>query len=225
MFSIYREVAVNSIAEALDSSLKDGKARKKCCRALLILCGHFSSTGKIPTKTSILKQAGYDHDSLEVKLPGQQEEGQQSEVTISLEDEAKRGEEFLKKLLESLIGDGESPFLKSISRCLDCKHLDLVRACLMIVTWLSSSLSTLYGAGLHLPAFLSIISQLKGILENGELELKTLASLSLLNFSKISECKTLLKTMAEDIAPLLHGLVDVTWTAKQLHAIVSRENL
>jgi len=31
--------------------------------------------------------------------------------------------------------------------------------------------------------------------------------------------------MAEDIAPLLHGLVDVAWTAKQLHAIVSRENL
>jgi len=31
--------------------------------------------------------------------------------------------------------------------------------------------------------------------------------------------------MAEDIGPLLHELDDVTWTAKQLHAIVSRENL
>lgn len=93
---------------------------------------------------------------------------------------------MLKKLLESLIGDGESPFLKSISRCLDTNHLDLVRTCLITVTWLSSSLSMLFSAGLHLPAFLSIISQLKGILENGELELKTLASLSLLNFSKIS---------------------------------------
>ncbi|XP_027926036.1 putative E3 ubiquitin-protein ligase LIN-1 isoform X3 [Vigna unguiculata] len=57
-FSAYREVAVNAIAEALDGSLNDEKAREKCCRALLILCGHFSSTGKIPTKTSILKQAG-----------------------------------------------------------------------------------------------------------------------------------------------------------------------
>nr|KYP65054.1 U-box domain-containing protein 15 [Cajanus cajan] len=226
-FSIYREVAVNGIAEALDASLNDDKSREKCCRALLILCGHFSSTGKIPTKTSILKQAGYNNDSLEGKPLGHEEEGKQSDATISWEDEdeEKRGEELLKNLLKSLIGDGESPFLKSIYRCLDCKHLELVRTCLITVTWLSSSLSTLFGSGLHLPAFLSIISQLKGILENGELELKTLASLSLLNFSKISECRTLLKTMADDIAPLLHGLVEVTWTAKQLHAIVSRENL
>ncbi|KAH1156792.1 hypothetical protein GYH30_051543 [Glycine max] len=224
-FSIYREVAVNAIAEALDASLNDEKGREKCCRALVILCSHFSSTGKIPTKTSILKQAGYNNDSLEVKPPGHEEEGQRLYVAISSEGEEKRGEELLKKLLESLIGDGESPFLKNISRCLDSKHLDLVRACLITVTWLSSSLSMLFSAGLHLPAFLSIISQLKGILENGELELKTLASLSLLNFSKISECKTLLKTMAEDIGPLLHELDDVTWTAKQLHAIVSRENL
>jgi len=93
---------------------------------------------------------------------------------------------LLKKLLESLIGDGEGPFLKSISRCLNSKHLDLVRACLITVTWLSSSLSTLFGAGLSLPTFSSIIIQLKGILEDGELELKALASLSLLNFSKIS---------------------------------------
>jgi len=31
--------------------------------------------------------------------------------------------------------------------------------------------------------------------------------------------------MAEDVAPLLHGLAEVTWTAKQLHAAVSGENL
>ena len=41
----------------------------------------------------------------------------------------------------------------------------------------------------------------------------------------VTECRTLLKTMAEDIAPLLHRLADVTCTAKQLHAIVSGENL
>ncbi|WVZ07268.1 hypothetical protein V8G54_020614 [Vigna mungo] len=234
-FSAYREVAVNAIAEALDSSLKDEKAREKCCRALLILCGHFSSTGKIPTKTSTLKQAGYNHDGIEVTISlvrqnivcscVYQIQSLSMCLMIHIEDEDKRFEELLKKLLESLIGDGEGPFLKSLSRCLDCKHLDLVRACLITVTWLSSSLSTLFGAGLPLPTFSSIISQLKGILENGELELKALASLSLLNFSKISECKTLLKTMAEDVAPLFHGLAEALCTAKQLHATVSRENL
>lgn len=95
-------------------------------------------------------------------------------------------EEFMANLLESMIGDGESLFLKIISKCLDSRHVDLMRACLITVTWLSSSLSKQYNAGLHLPAFLAIISQLKGILENGELELKALASMSLFNFSKIS---------------------------------------
>ncbi|MCH86634.1 E3 ubiquitin-protein ligase LIN-like, partial [Trifolium medium] len=223
---IYIENAVNAIAEALDASLNDENVQKKCCRALLILCGHFSSTGKIPTKTTILKQAGYNNGSSELKSPSHDEEDQRLDITISSEDEEEeRHEEFMMNLLETLIGDGESPFLKSISRCLDSRHVDLVRDSLITVTWLSSSLSKQYNAGLHLPAFLAIISQLKGILQNGELEFKTLASMSLFNFSKISECRTLLKIMAEDIAPLLHGLVDVLWTAKKLHAILCRENL
>jgi hypothetical protein len=112
-------------------------------------------------------------------------------IIKSQEDEKQdRHEEFVMNLLETLIGDGESPFLKSISRCLDSRHVDLVRASLITVTWLSSSLSKQYNAGLHLPAFLAIISQLKGILQNGELELKTLASMSLFNFSKISGLKS-----------------------------------
>lgn len=102
------------------------------------------------------------------------------------DEEEERNEEFMINLLESLIGDGESPFLKTISRCLESRHVDLVRTCLITVTWLSSSLSKQYNAGLHLPAFLAVISQLKGILQNGELDLKTLASLSLFNLSKIS---------------------------------------
>ncbi|CAI8591662.1 unnamed protein product [Vicia faba] len=218
---IYIETAVNAIAETLDASLNDEKVQNKCCKALLILCGHFSSTGKIITDTTILKQAGYKNGSSELKSPSYDEEDQQLDVTISSEDEEEeRKEEFMINMLESLIGDGESPFLKTISRCLESKHVDLVRTCLITVTWLSSSLSKQYNAGLHLPAFLAVISQLKGILQNGELDLKTLASMSLFNFSKISECRTLLKIMAQDIAPILHGLVDVIWTAKKMHAIL-----
>ncbi|CAK8540522.1 unnamed protein product [Lathyrus sativus] len=218
---IYIETAVNAIAEALDASLNDEKIQHKCCKALLILCGHFSSNGKIITDTTVLKQAGYKNGSSELKSPSYDEEDQQLDATISSEDEEEeRNEEFMINLLESLIGDGESPFLKTISRCLESRHVDLVRTSLITITWLSSSLSKQYNAGLHLPAFLAVISQLKEILQNSELELKTLASMSLFNFSKISECRTLLKIMAQDIAPILHGLVDVIWTAKKLHAIL-----
>ncbi|KAK7394117.1 hypothetical protein VNO78_14636 [Psophocarpus tetragonolobus] len=221
-FSIYREAAVNGIAEALEGSLNDEEARKRCCRALLILCGHFSST----TKISIIKQTGYNNDSFEVIHP---DSGHKEE------EEENRGEELQKKLLESLIGDGDSPFLKIMCRCLDSKHLDLVKACLITLTWLSSSLSTTFSAGLHLPSFLSIISQLKGILENEELELKALASLSLLNFSQISGSGSppsafLIQNAFEDYdrrccSPNPSSWTFcVTWTAKQLHAMVSKEN-
>lgn len=93
---------------------------------------------------------------------------------------------WLVNLLESMIGDGESPFLKTVSRCLDSRHPDLVSICLITIAWLSSSLSMQCNAGLHLAAFLAVISQVKEVLENAELELKTLASMCLLNFSKIS---------------------------------------
>ncbi|KAI4334674.1 hypothetical protein L6164_013391 [Bauhinia variegata] len=224
-YSIYREQAVNAIAMALDASLHDEKVQEKCCRALSILGGLFCSTGKILTMSSILKQAGYNNDKSEGKPSGDEEEPLLWDGTISLEYEERRREEGLSNLLDSLIGDGERPFLKTVSRCLESKNQDLVEICLITVTWLSSSLTKPCNAGLHLPAFLAVISQLKGILENGELELKILALMSLLNFSKISECKTLLMTMAEDIAEPLHRLADVTWAAKQLHAIVSGADL
>lgn len=81
--SIYIENAVNAMAEALDASLNDENVQKKCCRALLILCGHFSSTGKIPAKTTILKQAGYNNGSIELKSPSHDEEDQRLDITIS----------------------------------------------------------------------------------------------------------------------------------------------
>lgn len=58
-YSIYREEAVDAITEALDGSLADEKVPKNCCRALLILGGRFSCTGKLLTESWILKQAGF----------------------------------------------------------------------------------------------------------------------------------------------------------------------
>lgn len=58
-YSVYREEAVDAITVALESSLSDEKVREKCCRALLILGGHFSFAGKIMTEDWILKKAGF----------------------------------------------------------------------------------------------------------------------------------------------------------------------
>lgn len=80
---IYIETAVNAIADALDAGLDNEKIQNKCCKALLILCGHFSSNGKIITDTTVLKQAGYKNGSSELKSPSYDEEDQQLDVTIS----------------------------------------------------------------------------------------------------------------------------------------------
>ncbi|XP_028786218.1 uncharacterized protein LOC114742119 [Neltuma alba] len=224
-YGSYREQAVTSISEALHASLNEEKVQENCCRALFILAGHFSSTGKVLTKSCILKEAGYVINGSEVDTSDHEEEDLSWDGAISFEKEEERSKEWLVNLLESMIGDGESPFLNSISKCLDSRHPDLVNMCLVTVSWLSSSLSTQYDSGLQLSAFLAVISEIVEVLENGELELRILASLCLLNFSKIPECRTLLTTMAEDINGPLLKLLDVTWTAKQLHAIISGVDL
>lgn len=63
--SIYREEAIDAIVMALEDSLVNKKVREKCCRALHILGGRFSFSGKLLTESWILKQTGFE-DSCEV---------------------------------------------------------------------------------------------------------------------------------------------------------------
>ncbi|KAF2286225.1 hypothetical protein GH714_011906 [Hevea brasiliensis] len=140
-----------------------------------------------------------------------------------LEDE-ETIDEWLRNLSTSLLGNGRKSFLEVISKCLASGNLDLVKACLTTIAWLSCALSALSDAEFHLSAFSALISNLKESLENGHrIEHKVLASMSLLNFSKIPECRVFLMTIAEEIAVPLQSLVESTWTAKQLYAIISGE--
>ncbi|XP_038999024.1 putative E3 ubiquitin-protein ligase LIN-1 [Hibiscus syriacus] len=68
-YGLYRNQAVDAITEALDSSLIDEEVREKCCRALLILGGRFSLSGKLLTEDCILKVAGFkdDHEANSIK--------------------------------------------------------------------------------------------------------------------------------------------------------------
>lgn len=56
-YSIYREEAVDTIVVALEASLTDDNVREKCCRALLILAGHFSFSGDVSIEKRILQPA------------------------------------------------------------------------------------------------------------------------------------------------------------------------
>ncbi|XAR60414.1 Ubiquitin--protein ligase [Bertholletia excelsa] len=222
-YSIYREEAVDSITAALESSLSNEKIRTKCCRALLILGGRFSSSGKIMTEDWILRQTGF-LDGPEPQYCENQDDDVLLEENNPSDDEEETREEWLRSLSASLIGGGKKSFLESISKCLGSGSMDLVRVCLTTVAWLSSALISVADAEFQLSAFSALIPQMKDRLENGErIEHRILASTSLLHFSKIPECRVLLMQIAGDIAVPLKSLAEVTWTAKELNAIISEE--
>ncbi|XP_047973712.1 putative E3 ubiquitin-protein ligase LIN isoform X2 [Salvia hispanica] len=220
----YRQNAVDALTTALVSSLTDNeKVQNKCCRALLILGGFFSSSGKLMTEDWILKLAGFPNG------PDLDDADDCTTVTTFLkafaseyeEEEAAR-ERWLTSLSASLLGDGKKSFLDAISKCLRLGKPDLVRVCLTTVAWLSFSLASLHDTRHQLYAFSALISPLRQYLEHGVLvEQRALAALSLLNFSTIPECRILLIKIGDEIGPSLDELAEVTWTAMELNTIIS----
>lgn len=85
-----------------------------------------------------------------------------------------------------LLVNGKKSFLECISKCLGYGDTNLVMACLTTVAWLSYTLASMSDAELQLSAFSILIPMLKKNLEQGEIEHRVLASLSLFNFSKVS---------------------------------------
>nr|XP_004296299.2 PREDICTED: putative E3 ubiquitin-protein ligase LIN-1 [Fragaria vesca subsp. vesca] len=222
-YSIYRSVAVDAIAESLDCSLTDVNVRENCCKALRILGLHFSMSGKLLSEKWITKEA---EPNGEVNSVENEEDGSLASDTYPLDDEDNLTEYWLRYLTITLLGYGKKSILEILSKCLGSEHWDLVRMCLITAEWLSRALSSLSGSEFQLSAFSSLIPPLKETLKNSEhVEHKILASMSLLNFTKISECRVLLMESTEDISIPLQNLAEVTWSAKVLYAIISGENI
>ncbi|XP_006354198.1 uncharacterized protein [Solanum tuberosum] len=222
MPSTYRDDAVDAMTLALERSLSDGRSREICCKALLILGGYFSFSGKIMTEDWILKQAGF-LEGFGVENPVEEQNNALADATVmTMEDEEQETRE--KWLLDAsalLIGSGKKSFVEALSKCLGSGNSEMVRICLTTVAWLSSALASLNDSEFELSAFLAVITQLIECLQHGDLiEHKVLASMCLLNFSRIQECRVLLLMIAEDFVGPLESLVEVTWTAKELYAII-----
>ncbi|KAL3379248.1 hypothetical protein AABB24_000123 [Solanum stoloniferum] len=216
MPSTYRDDAVDAMTLALERSLSDGRIREICCKALLILGGHFSFSGKIMTEDWILKQAGF-LEGFGVEYTVEEQNNVLADATVmKTEDEEQEARE--KWLLDAsalLIGSGKKSLVEALSKCLGSGNSEMVRICLTTVAWLSSALALLNDSEFELSAFLAVITQLIECLQHGDLiEHKVLASMCLLNFSKIQECRVLLMMIAEDFVGPLESLVEVTWTAK-----------
>nr|GMD21532.1 putative E3 ubiquitin-protein ligase LIN-2 isoform X1 [Ipomoea batatas] len=216
--------AIDAITVALESSFLDERLIEMCCKALLILGGHFSSFGKIMTEDWILKQAGFI-DRFESDLESSEDnEPDNGRITMMDDGEEEAREEWQAKISAILLGSGKKSFLAALSMCLASGNIELVRVCLTTLAWLSSVLasSSQSGSEFELSAFSALICQLKACLEHGKLlEHKVLASVCLLNFSKIPECRVLLMMIGEVIEDTLECLAEVTWVARELQTVIS----
>ncbi|CAA2965593.1 E3 ubiquitin- ligase LIN-1 isoform X1 [Olea europaea subsp. europaea] len=186
--SLYRQEAVDALTTALESGLSDPKVQKKCCRALLILGGRFSLSGKLMTEDWSLKLAGFLNGP-DWNFADNEDNNIATDETVMMiedEEEVKTREKWLVSVSASLLGDGTKSFLETVSKCLTLGNSDLVRVILTTGVWLSSSLASLSDTEFQLSALFTLITPLKFCLEYGELvEQKVLASMCLLNFSKI----------------------------------------
>ncbi|XP_031122502.1 uncharacterized protein LOC116025420, partial [Ipomoea triloba] len=133
---------IDAITVALESSFLDERLIEMCCKALLILGGHFSSFGKIMTEDWILKQAGFI-DRFESDLESSEDnEPDNGRITMMDDGEEEAREEWQAKMSAMLLGSGKKSFLGALSMCLASGNIELVRVCLTTVAWLSSVLAS-----------------------------------------------------------------------------------
>ncbi|CAM0946636.1 unnamed protein product [Alopecurus aequalis] len=212
-YSVYREEAIDAIVAVLEHCLHSRKVQQQCARALLLLAGRFSSSGEPISEAWLLKRAGVDGSLSESFRRTEifKNKGARAE-------EEKVVEERLKKLALVLLNTGNKRFLVALSNCIADGIPTLVRACLVTVTWMSSSLSPLNGCNTFQPLACSILAPmlLDRLSYDRVLEERVLASLSLLNLVRHPECLEKLFPLSKEATESLRDLAEVTWTAKEL---------
>ncbi|KAK8965927.1 putative E3 ubiquitin-protein ligase LIN-1 [Platanthera guangdongensis] len=208
----YKDAAVKCIKQSLESCMSDKKFIANCRRALLMLGGHFSYSGEIVTENWLLEKAGYDCKD-------------EDDWTIS-EEEEKNREDWLRNMALILLQYGNKSFQRTLSKCWKSGNPDLVSMCVTTTAWLSLALSSHYVPTIQVSAFSSLAPRLEECLKSDQdIKHRVLASFSLLNFSKILECRLPLISISDQIHDPLKTLQAVTWTAKHLYNDIFGANL
>ncbi|XP_058072004.1 putative E3 ubiquitin-protein ligase LIN [Magnolia sinica] len=211
--SVYREEAVDAIVTALDCGPHDEMIQEQSSRALLLLGSRFSYTGEPSTEQWLLKQAGLDDvpsDSFSSK------EIVIKEIT-QLEEEENATEDWLRKVATILLTSGNKRFVTVLSKSIANGIPRLARACLVIAAWMSGSISSIQNANIRsMTAAILVPRLMESLNYDRALEERVLASLSLLNFVRNSDCFSMIAPLDEEFVGPLQNLAQVTWTAKEL---------
>ncbi|XP_042477501.1 putative E3 ubiquitin-protein ligase LIN-1 [Macadamia integrifolia] len=218
--SVYREEAVDAIVASLECKTSD-KIQEQSGRALLLLGGRFSYMGKSSVETWLLNQAGFDESS-EDSFHGKEIVVDQI-LESNEEDEAT--EDWQWRTASALLTSGSKRFLIALSKCIANGMPCLAWASMVTVAWLSSLLSSIQDASLQSMACLILVPRLLECLNYDKaLEERVLASLSLMNLIKNSECVSMVSRLDKELIGPLRNLTLVTWTAEQLLSIAAENS-
>lgn len=221
--SVYREEAVETIIAALDCQTCNEKVQQQSSKTLMILGGRFSYTGEASAEKWLLQQAGLEEIS-EDSLHNTEIFVNEIMNSGSLEnDEEEATENWQKKAAIALFRSGNKRFLSALSDSIANGIPCLARASLVTVSWMSNFLCSMEDESFRWMACSILVPQLIELLSyNRDVEERVIASYSLLNLAKNSECTSMLSSLDhEELVNSLRNLSLVTWTANELMSIIT----
>ncbi|XP_038894767.1 putative E3 ubiquitin-protein ligase LIN-1 isoform X2 [Benincasa hispida] len=219
--SIFREEAIVTIITALNSRICREKGQDNLARALLILGGRFSCTGEPSTENWLLKLAGFKENS------GDSSHSQPLyDDVVQLYEEEEDVVNWQLKAATVLFNHGHKSLLSALSTLMTSCILSLAKASLITVSWMSRYLFVIKDEKLCLMAPSILVPPLiKYLNHDKDVEDQVLASYSLLNLSKYTECKHIFRLFDEDTLDYLQNLSLVTWTAEELTLILKSRSM
>ncbi|XP_027088474.1 putative E3 ubiquitin-protein ligase LIN [Coffea arabica] len=217
--SVYRCEAVEEIVKAMDCQVLNEQVQEQSARTLLILAGHFSYTGEPVAEKWLLKQAGFDENSLDAFSCNKV--AFNNFTNLVREDE--EAENWRRRTAMILLKSGRRNLLVALSDSMANGIPRLARASLVTVTWISSFLHWSGERSLQ-PLACSILAPqlIEALNYENSMEERILASFSLLNLLKGSDgVDSLQRLMTKELVNELDNLSQVTWTAKELISVIT----
>ncbi|MQM07812.1 hypothetical protein Taro_040659 [Colocasia esculenta] len=219
-YSVYREEGIDALVVSMDSN-SSKKVQESCSRALSILGGRFSSTGEDLMVAWLLQRAGFD-DGATYSFSSKEIIGDEVE---RLDEDEVAMEDWQRRLANILLNKGNKRFFTSLSNCIAAGVPALARSCLVTAAWLSFSLSLLPGTYKLWSLAWSILTPrlLDSLNYDRPIEERVIASFSLCNLTRNSECLSKLPPLDKQSVALLRDLAQVTWTAREILSVATAD--
>ncbi|XP_023520024.1 putative E3 ubiquitin-protein ligase LIN-2 isoform X1 [Cucurbita pepo subsp. pepo] len=215
--SIFREEAIVTIITALNSQISREKTSENLARALLILGGRFSCTGEPCPEIWLLQQAGFETNSGDSSYSSRHV---YDDLVQSYEEE----EDLVNWQLKAstvFFNHGHKSLLSALSTSMTNGIPRLAKASLVTVSWMSRYLFVIRDEKLcSMAPSILVPSLIKYLNYDKDVEDRVLASYTLLNLIKYTECKHIFGLFDEEARDHLENLSLVTWTAEELISIV-----